>query len=239
MTDVQRRQHIVRRYHEELEAVHSRAMAMGGLVEHQLAQVLAALIDKDGHVAATVVRDDHRVNALEVGIDEACTQILAKRQPTASDLRLVVAVVKTITDLERIGDEVTRIGRFLLDLTARGHCPVREDEIMGIGRRVKHMLHGALDAFARMDVQLALEVARQDGQVDREYEAILRQMMARMAEDPRSIPAALDVIWCLRALERIGDRSCNICEYVIYFVKGKDVRHTSLEQMEDAVRSSR
>ncbi len=227
--------HISRRFDVELEDVRNRVLAMGGLVEQQLANAVRALIDCDAGMAEEVVRNDHRVNAMEVAIDEECTHILARRQPAASDLRLVLAVVKTITDLERIGDEVERIARFT------GHMAREENCRYNLGNNMEHMaetvrkmLHDALDAFARMDIEVALSVARADRRVDREYESITRQCITYMMQDPRSIPVVLDSLWCARSLERIGDRCCNIGEYVIYFVKGRDVRHTSLEQLEAA-----
>ncbi len=224
--------HISQRFNAELENVRNRVMAMGGLVEQQLAQVLRALPACDAEAAEKIVFKDYQVNAMEVDIDEECTAILALRQPTASDLRLIVAVAKTIADLERAGDEVKRIARLAMHLD-KGKCrPEFFLELEPLGDRVRDMLHNCLDAFARMDVDTALGVAREDRKADREYEAIIRQMMTCMTKDPRCIPVTLNIMWCARALEQIGDRSCNICEYVIYFVKGKDVRHTSLEEME-------
>ncbi len=169
-------------------------------------------------------------------IDEECTQILARRQPAASDLRLVIAVIKTITDLERIGDEAERIGRMALHIAeAKGSSKILMN-IGYMGEQASQMLHNALDAFARMDIEAAIQTAQKDSKVDQEYERIMRELMTYMMEDPRSIPRVIDVMWSARSLERIGDRARNICEYVIYLVMGKDVRHTSLEKVEDVAR---
>lgn len=231
--------HISQQFNAELEDIRSRVMQMGGLVEQQLRDAVTALIDMDEAMAEVVITNDYKVNALEVAIDEDCTQILARRQPTASDLRLVIAVIKTITDLERIGDEAERIGRMALRFAAeKGKARM----LMGIQHLAEHvtaMLHDALDAFARMDIEAAVAVARRDEKADQEYESILRNVMTYMMEDPRSIPLMLDIMWSARALERIGDRTQNICEYVIYLVRGKDVRHTSLDKVEKDARSER
>lgn len=224
--------HISKQYNVELEDIRSRVMAMGGLVEQQLKSAIQALVDNDGKLADDVMTTDYKVNALEVSIDEECVQVLARRQPAASDLRLIMAVIKTITDLERIGDEAERVGRMALKLSS-GDIKIKlpKSALENLGKHVLSMVHQALDAFARMDAEAALEVWREDKKVDEEYEGILRQLMTFMMEDPRTIPGVLEVIWAARALERIGDRATNISEYVIYLVKGKDVRHTTAEQM--------
>ncbi len=224
--------HISHQYNAELEDIRSRVLAMGGMVEQQLASAVTALIEGDVTMGEVVLATDFKINAMEVDIDEECTRIIARRQPTASDLRLIMAVIKTITDLERIGDEAERIGRMATQLGKVGTLKKQCMELENMSTQVKKILHDALDVFARTDAQAALAVARSDLQIDRQYESVMRQLITFMMEDPRSIPRALDVIWSARALERIGDRARNICEYVIYLVKGKDVRHTSLEQIE-------
>lgn len=230
--------HISQQFNKELEDVRSKVMQMGGIVEQQLEDAVRALTTMDTTLAEVVVTNDYKVNRLEVDIDEECTHILARRQPTAGDLRLLMAIIKTITDLERIGDEAERVGRMALHFS-EGQ-PKDQKALSGIGHMGEHarqMLHDALDAFARMDAEAAAKIARLDEKVDEEYENILRQLMTYMMEDPRSIPRVIGVMWSARALERIGDRARNICEYVIYLVKGKDVRHISFEQVENDARS--
>jgi len=224
-------QHISQQFNAELEEARNTVMEMGGLVEQQLADAVAALVEGDVDLARKVVSTDWRVNSLEVELDEACMHIIARRQPAAGDLRLVIAVIKTITDLERIGDEAERIGRMALHLAELGQHKQAITEIEALGNHVRAMLRGALDAFARMDVDQAVAVARDDVSADRQYEAIMSRLMERMMNEPSAVPRLMDLIWAARSLERIGDRACNICEYVVYFVKGKDVRHISLEQL--------
>jgi phosphate transport system protein len=227
--------HISRQYNADLEDIRSKVLQMGGLVEQQIEQALKALVKGDVGLGEAVIMDDTKVNNLEVNIDEECSQIIARRQPAASDLRLVVAVIKTITDLERIGDEAEKIARMAVRLANEERPKNNYAEIQALGRHVQQMLHAALDAFARLDVEAALKVAREDLRIDEQYDAVMRQMMTFMMEDPRTITRVLSVIWAARALERIGDHASNICEYVIYLVKGKDVRHTSLEQIEKEI----
>ena len=224
--------HISRRFNEDLERVRTQVLAMGGFVEAQLAKSLKSLIEGDSALGESVALDDLRVNGMEVAIDEECSRILATRAPAAGDLRLIVAIIKTITDLERIGDEGEKIGYIASRLAAMERPENKYREVKHLGRIVSDMLHQALDAFARMDAEGALRVARQDRIVDEEYEAIQRQNITFMMEDPRTIRRALDVMWVVRSLERIGDHAKNICEYVIYMVYGKDVRHTKLEDIE-------
>ena len=231
--------HISQQFNAELEDVRNRVMAMGGLVEQQIQDAITAMTEGDSSLAELVINRDVRVNAMEVAIDEECSHILARRQPAASDLRLLVAVIKTITDLERIGDQAERIARMALRLVENGEGRERYINLAPMGQRVQQMLHAALDAFARTDAGAAVGVAREDIKVDTEYDAMMRQLITHMMEDPRTITRSLDMMWSARALERIGDHAGNISEYVIYLVKGKDVRHTSLEQMEKEARGER
>jgi phosphate transport system protein len=231
--------HILSRFNADLEGVRSGVLQMGGLVEQQLQDGIKALYSGDGRLGEEVARLDHRVNAMEVAIDEDCSRILATRGPTASDLRLIVAIIKTITDLERIGDEAEKLGSIASRLATLDRPTDRYREIKHIGDLVADMVHGALDAFARMDTDAALAVARQDRIVDEEYEALQRQCITFMMEDPRAIRRALDILWVARALERIGDHAKNICEYVIYMVLGKDIRHLSIEDVEQQLAAAR
>lgn len=220
--------HISRRYNEELEDVRSRVLAMGGLVEQQLQSAMDALESHDSSLARQVIANDLQVNAMEVAIDEECNTILARRQPAASDLRLITAVIKTITDLERIGDEAERIARMAADIAGETRIARLFTQVHHLGQHTRVMLRGALDAFAHLDTEKAVATWNEDRKVDREYEALLRELMTYMMEDTDAIPFVLKTIFAARAIERIGDRAGNICEYVIYLVKGKDVRHTRL-----------
>ncbi|MGE5241094.1 MAG: phosphate signaling complex protein PhoU [Bacteroidota bacterium] len=227
--------HISRQFNAELEDIRTRVLQMGGLVEHQIEQAMDALIKDNTALGEAVIMNDTQVNKMEVTIDEECNQIIARRQPAASDLRLVVAVIKTITDLERIGDEAEKIARMAVRLAGEERPKNNYAEIQAVGQQVRQMVHDALDAFARLDIEAAVRIAREDRQVDQKYDGAMRQLITYMMEDPRTISRMLNVIWAARALERIGDHARNICEYIIYLVKGKDVRHTSLDQVEKEI----
>lgn len=232
MENIKPGSHISHKFDEELEDIRNSVMAMGGMVEQQLIDALKALSDIDAELAEVVITNDYKINAMEVAIDDECVQILVRRQPAARDLRLVIAIIKTITDLERIGDEAERIGRMALHFAETGGSSKMLIGMFHLGDHVRRMLHDSLDAFARMDTDAAVRVAREDIKADREYESIVRELITYMMEDSRAIPHVVDVLWSARALERIGDRARNICEYVIYLVLGKDVRHTSFEKVE-------
>jgi len=219
-------EHISRRYNKDIEDLRNTVLAMGGLVESQLSQAIAAIVSGDSELGLQVARDDYKVNNLEVNIDEECSRILATRAPAAGDLRLIVAIIKTITDLERIGDEAEKIGFLASKLAVMDRPSDSYRELKTLGNHVLHMVRDAMNAFARLDVVEALETVKEDELVDEEYEAITRQCITFMMEDPRSIKRVMNVTWAARSLERIGDHAKNICEYVIYMVQGRDVRHT-------------
>lgn len=227
--------HISRQYDRELEEIRSRVLEMGGLVEEQLQRVLNALSEGDAEVAESVSNEDYKVNELELLIDEECTQILAKRQPAAGDLRLIVATTKSVRDLERIGDEVERVAR-MVKHSIETNVPANYYKgLLSLGEKVKKLLHSTLNTFARMDSRSAVKNMRDDQVVDEEYDRILRALIDLMTDQPKSISKALDVMWAARSLERIGDHCINICEYVIYQVEGEDVRHVDVDEISDQV----
>lgn len=227
-------QHISQRFNAELEEIRNSVMKMGGLVEKQISRGMKALLTSDSELGELVTSSDYEINALEVDIDEECMQILARRQPAASDLRLIVTIIKTITDLERIGDEAEKLGRYSVLLADENTTPGHFVELGHLGQHVKRMLRDALDAFARLDAEAALRTIHDDALVNEEFDAISRQLITRMMEDPREIRNALRISWCARALERMGDHTKNICEYIVFLVQGKDIRHTSIEKMQES-----
>jgi phosphate transport system protein len=235
MSNLNLGEHISRQFNEDLEEVRSKVLQMGGVVEEQLERAITALINNDNDLANEIVQGDARVNALEVEVDEECTRIVARRQPAASDLRLVMAVIKTITDLERIGDEVKRVARMVREELEGALDEEIRQELEHMGELVKRMLRAVLDAFARTDAKAAFEAAKLDHKVDIKYMVITRQLITHMAQDPTQIPTMLNVLWAARAMERMGDRCENIAEYVVYLVLGKDVRHIKPEDYEAEV----
>lgn len=230
-TDMNLTQHISNRFNEELEEVRNHVLKMGGLVEKHLGEGLEALLSSNAQLGEEVASSDYLVNTMEVDIDEQCTLILARRQPAASDLRLVISIIKTITDLERIGDEAEQLGIYAIKLADENTNPSLYVQLRHLGEHVRGMLHTALDAFARMDVDVALDVIQSEAMLSDEFDSISRQLILQMIEDPRQIKTALNVHWCARALERIGDHCVNVCEYTVYLVKGRDVRHLSIDDL--------
>ena len=223
-------EHSSKQYDLDLEALRSRVLEMGGLVESQILAAVNGLAAGDNRVLEQVITDDHRVNAMEVSIDTDCSYLIARRQPTAGDLRMVLAVIKIVTDLERVGDEAAKIARLGKQGHALARTPLAAVKHMGgigIG-----MLRKALDALARLDTVAAAAIIREDVEIDEEFRAIVRQLITFMMEDPRTISQAIDILWIAKAIERIGDHSKNMAEQVIYVVKGTDVRHISVEQVE-------
>lgn len=227
--------HISQQFNKDLDNLKKHILIMGGRVEQQVQNALKALLNNDAELAEYVRKEEVEIDSLEIQIDEECTRILALRHPAASDLRMVVAVYKAITDLERIGDEAYKISKLALDLIEEGAAPWGYVQTRHVGQLVCVMVQEALDAFARFDVDAAYKVHRQDNQVDIEYESSMRQLMTYMMEDPRSISRVIKIMWALRALERIGDHAGNIAEHVMYLVKGKDVRHSTEDQIQKEI----
>ena len=224
-------QHSSSQFNEEMESIRSHLMEMGGMVEKQVIDAIQALLQADSALADRVLENEDRVDSLEKLIDSECARVLALRQPAASDLRMIISVTKCVSDLERIGDEAAKVAKMSLELAEQGESPRGYVEVRHIGNHVRSMLGDALDAFARFDVQKAVDVAAEDNEVDLEYRSAMRALVTFMMEDPRSISRVLNIIWSLRALERIGDHAKNIAEQLIYLVKGKDVRHISVDEV--------
>jgi len=223
--------HIYRKFNENLEGLRTNVMEMGGLVEKQVTDAIEAIVSGDSELGLRVAQDDYKVNAMEVQIDEECNRVLATMSPAAADLRLLITVIKTITDLERIGDEAERIGKLAAQLATEERPSGSYRELRSLGEHVIEMLHDSLDAFSRLDPVDAISVVEEDKLVDEEYDRISRECISLMMEDPRNIRRFMDVSWVARSLERIGDHATNISEYVIYLVKGKDIRHTETDQL--------
>ncbi|WP_338849759.1 phosphate signaling complex protein PhoU [Massilia sp. W12] len=221
-------EHSSKQYDLDLESIRSRVLLMGGMVETQLLDATTAFRSGNLERADAAIKADAQVNQLEVQLDEACSNLIVKRQPAANDLRAVMATIKMIKDLERIGDEASKIARTAKDLTTRnnGNLINHFAIVRMVAANAATMLHDALDAFARLDAQAAVRLIAMDDEIDHEYRGIMRSMVTYMMEDPRTISAALDTMWVAKSLERIGDHAKNIAEYVIYVVEGKDVRHT-------------
>ncbi|PAU77327.1 phosphate signaling complex protein PhoU [Halomonas salipaludis] len=226
-------QHISKQFNQELEELKTHLMAMGGLVEKQVQDAVTALLDGDSRLAERVRDNDDAVNDMQLKIDDECTRVLARRQPAASDLRLVLAVIRATSDLERIGDEASKIARNAMSLAEAGNGSKGFIEVRHISEHVRKMVRDALTAFARFDIDLALEVVHEDEAVDSEYTTAMRSLMTFMMEDPRSISSVLSVMWILRALERIGDHANNLAEYVVYLVKGLDIRHIDPDELDE------
>lgn len=222
-------EHSSKQYDQELEGIRSKVLLMGGMVETQFEEAIECFRIGDAARAERVMAEDQAVNQLEVSLDDACSHLIVKRQPTANDLRTVMATIKVITDLERIGDEATKIARTAKSLHERGVVGLSHfDMIRTISRATADLLHDALDAFARLDGKQALQLIAADEVVDHEFRTILRSTITFMMEDPRTISSALDTLWVAKAIERIGDHAKNIAEYVIYVVEGRDIRHSKV-----------
>ncbi len=227
--------HISQQFNDELEQIRTELLTMGGIVERQVHDAIEALLTGDAELAEQSRRVDKQTNEMELMIDERCTTIIARRQPAASDLRLIVAISKAVNDLERMGDEASRICRHAIELVEEGESQRGYQEIRHIGNLVRSMVKDVLTAFARNDTEMAYHVAKQDKAVDQEYRTAMRSLMTYMMEDSRAISSCLNVIWVLRSLERIGDHSRNMAEHLIYLVSGTDVRHQTLSEMKQTV----
>ncbi len=228
-------QHISRQFNQELENLRGEVMSMGGVAEDMVSNAISAVISGDTGMAERVIEDDDRVNAMEKDIDEQCSMILARRQPTASDLRLVIAIIKAVNDLERVGDEAEKIAKMAIRLAEHDRPRGNYREIEQMGKTVRAMLHNALDGFVRMVPEVAVSLMHEDEKVDAEYEALLRQYYTYLAEEPRNTRRVIDCIWIARSLERIGDHAKNIGEYIVYLVEGKDLRHASTAELERTI----
>ncbi|MBL8460181.1 phosphate signaling complex protein PhoU [Zoogloea sp.] len=225
-------EHTSKKFDAELEGIRTRVLQMGGMVELQIVKAMEGLSEGDLLLIDQVIENDNRVNHLEIELDEACNQVIAKRQPTAVDLRMISTVQKTITDLERIGDEAKKIAKTAKQLHTAGSAFTPQIRLAHIADAVVDMLRTSLDAYARLDTIAAAQVVRQDKEVDAEFKGIMRQLITYMMEDPRTISQSIELMFVAKSVERIGDHAKNIAEYLVYMVKGRDVRHTSLEEIE-------
>ncbi|AMX03890.1 phosphate signaling complex protein PhoU [Microbulbifer thermotolerans] len=218
-------QHISRQFNEDLESIKTEMLEMGGLVARQVADAVDALSNADSELAEKVLRAEEEIDKREMALDEHATLIIAKRQPAASDLRMVMSVTRIARDLERIGDEASKVAKMAIALTDEGSSPRGYTEIRHIANAVRKMLNDALDAYTRFDVIAAMRTLTEDEKVDMDYRTAVRELITYMMEDPRSISRVINVLWILRSLERIGDHAKNICEQVVYLVEGADIRH--------------
>ena len=231
--------HLSSQFDAELSGISTRVLEMGGLVEAQVAQAVQALTLFSTDIATQVIRIEERVNQMEMEIDRDLSSIIARRQPTARDLRLLIAISKTIGNLERVGDEAARIARTVQGLVSTGvssRLRVPVGDVSHEASLATNLLRKSLDAFARLDTNQALEVIRQDNEIDREFDGLMRKLITYMMEDPRTISAAIDLVFVAKAIERVGDHATNLAEQIIYIVKGTDVRHNPPDAVADMVK---
>lgn len=229
-------EHWSRQYEADLDGLRTRVMTMGGLVESQLKQALEGLAHGRGDLLDEVIRSDERVNALEVAIDDDCAHIIARRQPAARDLRMILGVSKIVTDLERIGDKARKVARLIRSLApdpALG--PLWRGDVRRLGEQAATLLSGALDAFARWDLAGALKVMRGNEALGKAGRTVEQALVQQMIAHPTCVPAALDIMAVLRAFDRVGDHSTNVCEQLVWILRGTDVRHAGLDQIERAL----
>jgi phosphate transport system protein len=230
--------HLSTQFDTELNSLSSRVMELGGLVESQIRQAMVALAEFNGDVARQVMETEHRVNQMEVDIDRELSSVIARRQPTARDLRLLMAISKTTANLERVGDEARRIAKMVQSILEKGGAAraLPAGELRVAADLASAQLRKVLDAFARLDVTAAVAIMKEDHILDREFDGFVRKLITYMMEDPRTISSGLDLLFVAKAIERIGDHAKNIAEFIIYVVKGADVRHSSMENIESAIR---
>ncbi|MDQ0591339.1 phosphate signaling complex protein PhoU [Variovorax paradoxus] len=229
--------HLSSQFDSELNGVSSRVMELGGMVEAQIHQAIYALLQFDPEAADRVMETETRVNAMEIEIDRELSSIIARRQPTARDLRLLIAISKTTANLERVGDEANKIARMVKSIIESGSArALPSSELRIAADLASGLLRTALDAFARLDTAAALSILKDDDLIDKEFDGFVRKLVTYMMEDPRTISASLDLLFLAKAIERIGDHAKNIAEFIIYIVKGADVRHTSMQEIESALK---
>jgi phosphate transport system protein len=233
MDNIEFNQHTSNKYNQELEDIRNDLLKMGGMVERQLKKAIQSLIQNNIKIARKVITKDLGINAMEVKIDEECTRIIAKRQPAASDLRLIYAVIKCITDLERIGDEAEKIAKNAKFLIAEVYSCEYYKAFENLGNLVMNNLSQALNALARLDAEEALIVAKKDEIVDFEFEKLNNDIILHMSNNPHELDKTVRLSWSAKALEKVGDHATNICEYIVYLVKGKDIRHLDIETIEE------
>ena len=229
--------HLSTQFDSDLNGVSSRVMELGGLVESQIHQAIYSLSNFSTEAAAQVIEDEQRVNALELEIDRELSNIIARRQPTAIDLRLLLAISKTTANLERVGDEASKIARMVKSIIESGSArQLPSTDLRVAADLAAGLLRKALDAFARLDTSTAVAILKEDDLIDREFDGFVRKLITYMMEDPRTISPSLDLLFLAKAIERIGDHAKNIAEFIIYVVKGTDVRHASIDDVESALR---
>ncbi|MBT5330830.1 MAG: phosphate signaling complex protein PhoU [Porticoccaceae bacterium] len=234
----QAEKHIFQKFDVELANLVDKLLEMGGLVEKQLNDAINAFTEMDTELASAVIVNEEQVDEFDVEIDQLCVRLIAMRQPTASDLRLILGVGKSVQDLERIGDEADKIAQLTLQMSEEGSVStsIGRSKIRYIAKYVSEMLRQVLDAYGRLDADLSLTIARKDKIVEEEQESATRELVTYMMEDPRSISTVMHVMWGLRSLERVGDHVENMAEHLIYTVKGVDVRHSTLKEMKKKIR---
>lgn len=233
--DMNFNQHISQQFNADLQDIRNQMLAMGGLVQRQVTDAIEAICTGNTSSADKIIQREDDVDEMEINIEQECTHILVRRQPAASDLRMVLAVSRVVRDLERMGDEAAKIAIHALEVANGNQAGSKmcNQSIRHMGSAVIEMISDALNAFARHDIEGAIDVVRSDKIVDEQYASAIRELSTYMMEDPRSISQAINILWILRAIERIGDHARNISEQVIYLVSGTDVRHSSLSEMEE------